>query len=462
MTARGAGLRLMVEQLGSTGAGRELGLHRLRSLDDLRATMPIRGRSEHRAEVESKFAFGAIDASSMDEVATAERDIAVAVWRRFLGERMPKRVALLLGRHFDDAVDKILVDDLRELGGELLRIHAWEDTEEILERLKAFDPHLLVVPSVLTCRALEAVERAPLEHSLRHLRMILAEHDLERTLRSRVPVNGAGWIHASGRLALPAHRLPDESMTLAVGTSILELLPYSNPEEDGRRVYASSTVLPEHAFVGQRYELVVSSPQGFVRLRTGEHVRVVGFDSPTGTVDHPRARVVRLAPAPADVRLEGCTVAGSWLTASVRQALHREDPALVFAEIGPDPLSIPMGAAALRTGSAKLPEAFKDTELGWLAKTGMHRVVRKKPKGLLLRIEVQGFVGPELPMKLSSRVDANLRRRSPAYAHLRESDDLQQPRVLVVPAGTQFKDEARRIAALGPNVGLPEVRVVES
>ena len=41
---------------------------------------------------------------------------------------------------------------------------------------------------------------------------------------------------------------------------------------------------------------------------------------------------------PDDVRLEGVTLAGSWLTAAVRQAFRPEDPALVAAEIGPDPV----------------------------------------------------------------------------------------------------------------------------
>jgi hypothetical protein len=204
---------------------------------------------------------------------------------------------------------------------------------------------------------------------------------------------------------------------------------------------------------------VLSSPQGFVRLRSGEHVKVVGFDMPSSSAPMPRARVVRLAPAPADLGLEGCTVAGAWLTASVRQALSREDPALVFAEIGPDPSSVPSGAAAVR--SARITDTFSETELGWLTKTGAHRVARKRPRGLLLRIELQGFVGADLAPKLSKRIDASLRLRSPAYAHLRQSGDLSAPRVLVARAGTRTRDEERRVAALAGKVRFGDVRVVE-
>jgi hypothetical protein len=171
--------------------------------------------------------------------------------------------------------------------------------------------------------------------------------------------------------------------------------------------------------------------------------------------------VVRLTPAPADVRLEGCTVAGSWLTASVRQSLAREDPALVQAEIGPDPLSVPSAEAAVRTASVKLHEAFADTELGGLRPgTGGYRNRRRRPRSLLCRIELQGYVNTDLPKKLSERIDTSLRQRSAAYDHLRERAELQAPRVLVVPAGSKRKDEQRRIEKLEGAVRVPDVRVV--
>lgn len=452
-------LALLVEQLGHTRPGRELGLHAVRSLDDFRASIPIRARDRHQDDVTARFGFGLGD--DFENPGSWEREVPVGIWGAWLAES-GKRVALLRGRRFDTAVDEILVDDLKALGGEMRRIDRWESAAVVLEQLEAFEPHLLVVPSVLTVGALEAVHRAPLERRLPSLELVLAEHDLGRTRRTRIPVRSAGWIEAPGRFAVPATRGADHSVTLAVGSCVMELLPYSNPEEDGQRVYARRTTLPEDAVMGQRYELVVSSPHGFLRLRTGEHVRVVGFDMPYEPAEFPRPRVLRLPPAPADVRLEGCTVSGAWLTASIRQALHREDPALVFAEIGPDPLSIPSMGASLRTGSARLPEAFDDTELGWLTRTGAHRLgKRKRPRGLLLRIEVQGYVSAELVGKLSVRIDDNLRLRSAAYAHLRKRGELDPPRVMVVRAGTRGRDEQRRVEALGGVVRHPDVRIVE-
>ena len=455
-------LRLLVEQLGPTRPGRELGLHAVRSLEDFRASIPIRDRDRHQDEVTERFGFG-IGGDDFENPGGWERDVPVGIWNAWLGEQAPGKVALLRGRRFDTAVDEILVEDLQTLGGELRRIDRWESAEAVLEQLEAFEPDVLVVPSVLTVCTLESVFRAPLERRLPKLQLILAEHDLRRSRRTRIPVRSAGWIEAPGRFAVPSARGADHSVTLAVGTCLIELLAYSNPEEDGERVYARHTTLPENAVMGQRYELVVSSPHGFLRLRTGEHVRVVGFDMPYAPAEFPRPRVLRLPPAPADVRLEGCTVSGAWLSASIRQALHREDPALVFAEIGPDPLSIPAIGASLRTGSARLPEAFDDTELSWLTRTGTHRLgKRKRPRGLLLRIEVQGYVSPELVGKLSQRIDANLQLRSPAYAHLRKRDELDPPRVMVVPAGTRGRDEQRRVETLGGVVRHPDVRVVES
>ena len=243
-----------------------------------------------------------------------------------------------------------------------------------------------------------------------------------------------------------------------------EAMSDETPVRDAQRVYANATVLPEHAIVGQRYELVVSSPQGFLRLRTDEHVRVVGFDAPSEHAPFPRPRVVRLAPSPPDVTLEGCTVAGAWLTASLRQSFHREDPALVAAEIGPDPRSVPRGIAVVPSGqtgaSMQLPDAFQDTELGGLTRTGTARVKRHRPRALLVKVEVQGYVAPELSGFLSQRIDQSLRRRSPAYDYLRERDDLQPPRVMVLPSGTRRSEEDRRIRELVGGVWVPEVRVV--
>ncbi|MCX4246576.1 GH3 domain-containing protein [Paraliomyxa miuraensis] len=464
-SARQHCLAQMIEHLGLTRLGRELGLARLRSLDDLRASLPILDRERHEREVEQHLGFGLVDSGDAQARELSggglERDAVISTWQAFLRRGAVRRVALLRGHNVDPMVDRIARDDVRALDAEVLPLDHVDDPAAALERLGDFDPELMLVPSVLTLRWLEAAHRGALERRLRSLRMVLAEHDMGQEVRSRVRVAAAGWIHRSGRLGLPTLRPPLHALTLAVGSQIIELLPYGNPEEDARRVYASETVLPEHAVMGQRYELVVSSPLGFLRLRTDEHVRVVGFDPPTDAAPFPRPRVVRLAPAPPDVALEGCTVAGAWLTASIRQAFLREDPAVVAAEIGPDPRSVPRGVTAMQTAAnMRLPDAFKDTELGWMARTGSQRVERHKPRALLVRVEVQGYVAPELTGFLSKRIDSSLRRHSPAYDYLRQRDELQPPRVMVLPAGTRRSEEDRRIRELVGGVWVPDVRVV--
>jgi hypothetical protein len=456
-------LRLLVEQLGSTAPGRDLGLDRVNSLADLRASVKIRDAREHAEEVEARWGFGPADGTEAPpDLAGAERerDQVVAVWRACLENASPERIAVLRGLDLDPVIEEIMLADVRAWGGELLRVSNLDDPSEVLARLEEFRPAVLVVPSLLVCRHLEGVRRVPLEARLEHVRLILAEHDLGRPIRSRIPVASVGWIERTGRVAVTSATPPASALTLATGSQILELLPYSNPEEDGRRVYDSQTILPEEAIVGMRYEVVCTSALGFLRVRTQEHVRVIGFDPPTRLSPFPRPRVVRLTPAPADVKLEGCTIAGSWLAASVRQALQREDPALVEAEIGPDPASTPMRGASIRTPSLRLDEAFSDTELGGLSRTGMFRGRFARPRSLLVRVELQGFVGPDLPRTLARRIDANLRRRSPAYAHLREREELLPPRVVVLPVGARRQAEERRVARLDGAVWAPEVRVV--
>lgn len=461
-TGREETLRWVVEHLGSTRVGREVGLVGVETLEDLRAALPLRTRKRHAAEVESRLGFGGVEVPSPELLGGAhrERDHVVGVWRSYLGGHEPQRIVSLRGRSVDPIVDDILVDDLSALGGELTRLDRLDDPESVMTKLETIDPDVLVVPSALTVRHLEQVHRTPLERKLQSLRIVLCEHDMRRPIRSRVRLGSAGWIHRSGRIGLATVRPPRDSFVLAMGSQIIELLPYSNPEEDGRRVYAKKTILPENAVLGQRYELVVTSPLGFLRMRTVEHVKVVGFDAPSHIAPYPRPRVVRLAPAPPDVKLEGCTVSGAWLTASIRQALHREDPALVAAEIGADPLSIPSSVTASRTGSLRLPDVFRETELAWAVRTGVHKTTRRRrPRGLLFKVELQGYVHPHLSRKLAERIDANLRRRSEAYAYLRERDELTGPRVFVVPAGTRVTEEHRRIQELLGGVWVPEVRV---
>jgi hypothetical protein len=460
-------LEVLVEHLAPTRLGRHFGLSRLHTLDDLRATIGIVDRDEHEREVEERLGFGVYDDDDPRiaelERGDVERAGAVAAWSSALGEHAPQRIALLLGRGFEPTIERILSADLAALGGEVRWIDRADRPEDVLRELAALDPDVLVVPSVLTCQWLESVFRNPLERRLPRLRHIFAAYDLDRSLRSRIPVASAGWLHRSGRMGLPAAPppgRPSHAVTLAAGSQILELLAYTNPEEDARRVYAKAAILPEQAVVGQRYELVVTSPLGYLRMRTDEHVRVVGFEPPTAEAPWPRPRVVRLPPAPADVALEGCTVAGAWLTAAIRQSLLREDPALVAAEIGPDPRTMPKGAGAQQTGSMRLPDAFKETELAWMAKTGAHKVARERPRGLLVRIELQGYVGRDLPQRLVRRIDEGLRRTSPAYAYLRERDELRAPRVIVLPAGTRHSEEQRRVRELNGPARVSDVRVV--
>jgi hypothetical protein len=461
-TGRDRALAAVRERLGVTEVGRGFGVSRLRSLEDLRATVPLMDRETHRREVESRLGFGVVDASDPDAAelsgARRERDAVASVWRSYL-EDPPAHIAVLRGADLDPIVDRILLRDVEALGAPVTRIEPSDDDAELADRILAADPDVLVVPSVGTCGWLERQWRCPLERRLRRLRLVLAEHDLHLRARTRLPIRRAGWVHAAGRVALPSPRAPAESQTLAVGSQIFELLPHGNPEQDGRRTFAEETVLPEHALVGGRYELVITSPLGLLRLRSGEHVRVVGFDAPSAEAPFPRPRVVRLRAAPDDVKLEGCTLAGAWITASVRQAFLPENPALVAAEVQADPESFPPGLSQ-STATMRLSAAFADTELGFKAHIGPEPVRGRHGRALLIRMEVQGHMDRALPGRLSARLDKNLASRSPAYAYLRERGELHAPRFMTLPSGTRRAQELRRIRRLRGRVWIPEVQVV--
>lgn len=455
-------LRLLLDQLGSTRVGQRFGLPTITSLDDFRASLPIFDRDRHEREVENHLGFGVIDDADPAAMeltgAPGEREAVLGVWRARLGEAPPQRTALFYAHGHDPLAERTLRDDLRALGGELFVLDRIDDGARVLERLRSFDPDLLVAPSVLVTRWLERSQRITLRRQLPSLRAVLCEHDLSHAARTDTPVLGVGWFLRGLRCGLPTLHAPDDSTTLAVGSQLIELLPYTNPEDDGRRVYAEQTILPEAAFLGHRYEVVVSSALGMLRLRTEQHVRVVGFDPPTAAAPFPRTRVVRLSTPPADVALEGCTVAGAWLTASVRQALAREDPALVAAEIGADPQSLGVHVGA-SPSSARMGDGLSDTEFGELSLRGAG-ASQGRPRGLLCRIELQGLVRPDLSRRLATRIDDNLRLRSPAYAYLRERGELDPPRVIVVPAGTAASERQRRITELSGGVWLPDVRVL--
>lgn len=457
-------LAKLCAHLGPSRVGQRFGLAELSSFEDFRATVPVLDRTRHEQEVENPLGFGVIDDADVGALelagATRERATVHANWRARIGEPAVSRIALLYGQGHDVLAERTVREDLRGLAAELFHLDRADTPEHVLERLQPFDPELLVVPSALFCAWLERARRRPLEQVLPGLRAVLCQHDLGRPIRSTLPLVGLGWFLRGVRCGTPTMRAPVEAITLAIGSQLIELLPYGNPEDDGRRVYAASTILPEHAIVGHRYQVVLSSPLGVLRLRTGHHVRVVGFDAPTAEAPVPRPRVVRLSAPPADIALEGCTVAGAWLTASVRQALAREDPALVAAEIGPDPLSLPKGRT--RASSSMRIEPFGDTELG-AATTRPHLVraeLATRPRALVCRVELQGFVRRDLAGKLARRIDDNLRLRSPAYAYLREKAELKPPRVLVLPPGTCAAETERRITELHEAVWQPDVRVV--
>ena len=312
-----------------------------------------------------------------------------------------------------------------------------------------------MVPSLAVCSWLEQLARAPLERRIPQLRWLFAEHDLDERIRSRLPVINAGWLHAAGRIALPARRNPFDVFTLATHSTVLELLPHGDPEIDPRQHTTERTVLPEAAILGERYELVVSSPLGFLRLRSGLHVRVVGFESHGESGDSlPRPRVLRLPPPPSDAALEGVTMPGAWLTASVRQAFLPEDPALVAAEIAADPDAVDVTGRGSRTGL----DPFSDTELG-ASRVGIVRG-GPRPRSLVVRLEVQGQTAPKFPVQISTRIDVDLRRRSAAYDWLRTRDELWEPRVVIARPGTARKNRERRICALWDVVARPVVQMV--
>jgi hypothetical protein len=440
-----------------------MGLGRIRSLDDLRETLPLRDPDRHVREVEARLGFGVVEPGDADAEllvgAREERAEVVAGWHERLGE-VPSRIAVLRAASDDALLDRVLLDDITAFVGdadtELLRLKQAGTRERLLEVLRDFGPDALVVPSLRTCAWLEAELRCPLERGLPSLRWLLGEHDFRTAIRSRLAPIRTPWIHRAGRLALPSHRGPRGALTLALGSVLLELLPHDDSLERGRVAPARSTIWPEQAVIGEVYELVVSAPVGYLRLRTGEFVRVLGFDPPTEDIPVPRPRVIRRLPPPIDVEVEGMTLPGAWLTASVRQAFLPEDPALVAAEIGPDPDSIPSDVAS--TGPRRRGDPFADTELG--TRPGLRTRSGPRPRGLAVRLEVQADVDPQFPTRVSRRIDADLGRRSPAYAYLREQGQLRAPRVIVAPPGTARAARDKRIASLAGRVDVPVVRVV--
>lgn len=452
-------LERLVDELGDSELGREFSLGRLSGLHDLRAQVPLHDAQAHAARVEPLLAAASGPSGPPVDAGAAERDEVIQVWRTWLAEHArsdtseaPLRAGLLQARRGDPAVDAIAEDDLAALGAEVLRLHDLNDPARALERLEAFAPALLVSPSAAAFACLEEQVRGPLERRLPGLRLLLASFDVRLRLRARAELHSAGWIDPrAGRLGLPSPRPPARGFTLALASAIVELLP---PEDERRGSREAAAVWPEHAIVGERYELVVSSGAGCLRLRTGEFVRVVGFDPPTALVPFPRPRVVRLPAPDPPVALAGLSLAGADLAASVRAAFRPEDPALVAATVGPDPQSV-IDLAASPADSR--PNHFADTELGSADVSGVRRLPRAT--GLHVQIELQGASRADFRARLARAIDEDLARRSPAYAHLRAARQLRPPRVELVPPGA-FKeawDQAAR--RLDHKVGAPVVRV---
>ncbi len=471
-SGRERSLGRLLDSLRATEVGRAFGLGRLSSLADFRAHVPLLSLGDHARRVEPHLGFGLVDPRDPAAPSLAgldwERPAVNQVWRGLLADRpraLQGKAVVLQARDLDRSVDRLLGDDLGALGVEVRRIERADSAAALFAEIAAEAPTILAVPSAYTITWLEGHVHRPLDRALPSLALLLACHDLRQRARASRPIESAGWIHRSGRLGLPSPLAPSRSFTLAVGSQLIELLPHRELDHEGQRVLDQQTILPEHATIGMRYELVVTSPLGCLRLRTDEHVEVVSFDPPTPLAPFPRPRVVRLRPPAARVTLEGVSLPGAWLTAAVRQAFRPEQPALLAATIGPDPSAV--GRESRRAASrerraekrgAGAGDPFADTELG--ATRGGSRTRPLMPRRLLVQVEVQGLGRSALPRRLGQAIDQDLRRRSAAYEHLRGTGELLGPHVVIVDPGSFARAQERRILSLRGRVGTPVVRVV--
>ncbi|MFY0538033.1 hypothetical protein [Nannocystis pusilla] len=321
-------LERLVDQLGAGELGRTFGLRRISGLPDLRAQVPLLDARAHAARVDPLLDLdGPADAG-----AAAERAEVVMVWRTWLSEHVQSgmseetalRAGLLQARRADPAVDAIAEDDLAALGAEVLRLHTLDDPAHALERLAAFEPGLLVSPSAAAFACLEEQVRGPLERRLPRLRLLLASFDVRLRLRARRA--------ALGRVDRPARRPARPAVAAPAGPRLHPRARQRDrraaaPGDDRRGSDEAAALWPEHAIVGERYELVVSSGTGCLRLRTGEFVRVVGFDPPTALVPFP-APAWSVCPRPTRrCRSPACRCrAPSWPRACARRSARRTRP----------------------------------------------------------------------------------------------------------------------------------------
>lgn len=478
----------LIAKLAPTDLGRRLGLSRLNSFADLRATIPVYRADEHLVKIEAALGFGPALGSStrVDDPGEAERDELISRWTAFLkarGRGIPRR-CFRLGVEPEPALARWERGDFAALmgpEGEFKALRS-QDPAECLALMQAAEPDALVAPSLASVAWLESHGRARIEALVPSLKMLFAQHDLDEAVRSRLPVVPQGLSHPAGRLTLPvrAHGEEAASGRIAWSSCLIELL---REDESTRHVMRPATagarrredrravgpgagaraplashgpVLPEHAVLGERYELVLSSATGFLRMRSGIYGRLVGFEvvrDATRLVPVPT--LIPLPPPPDEFALEGVRMPGATLTAALRQAFDREDPALVAAEIGgalrPDP------GLDLSARSPTDSGFFGATELGSLdlARRG------RRPLGLELRVEVQGTSRGDFAARLAARYDSILRRRSAAYDYLRTRRELFEPTVLIVAGGTERRARSRRASNFRGTVARPQIRVAD-
>lgn len=454
-------LAALVRRFGSSKLGREFGLHRVRGVADFRATVPLFDRRSHAREVEPELGFGEGDPKDSGPVDGAWQSTRPwAVWSSQTQNWPPQRVLSLRRETQGTEAARIRREDLAVPGGRAPAFRGPDglhDLREMQEALTEFAPDTLVVSSLALCRSLERLGRCQLERLAPSLKVILTEHDFEVGLRTRASVLNLGWIERAGRVAIPSAHGPRSAMSLTGRDLIVELLPWTDPDKDGRSQPSDATVLPEHAVLGARYEVVLSAPTGMLRRRSGAHIRVIGFEPPSQADPGLRPRFVRRLPPPADLRVEGTTLAGARLTAAVRQAFQPEDPALVSAWISvrhSDRSSV----TAHESDGRDLTSAtfFEDTELG---RPVPGPRLGRRADTVTVRVEVQGVAPPRLPRDLSYRVDRDLRRRSAPYAHLRDGGVLQAPEVRICAPGTTQAEQIERELALDGPVRGAAIRV---
>jgi hypothetical protein len=203
-------------KLGPTDLGRRLGLGRFTSFADLRSFLPVHAPDQHLVKVEAALGFGPAltQGGAGNDPGRAERDQLTARWRSWLQAHrrsLPRR-CFRLGVESDPALARWELDDLEALMGPEGQLDSgrFAEAERCLDALRGYETDALVVPSLASVSWLETHGRARLESLVPTLRVLVAQHDLDEPLRSRLPVMGQGILHPAGRLSLPA--LPGQQL----------------------------------------------------------------------------------------------------------------------------------------------------------------------------------------------------------------------------------------------------------